>query len=294
MLGASFTLLVLVEPLFLMLIKSLRNTRYILSDNELIIDTSVLIGGSKRISMDTIESVEKTLYPFGFKLFGASFHGGSYRIPGLGRAFIAVTNLDDAILIKTTQSNYIISPKNPMDFLEVLKSKIIQVKNPTLQNKEEVAEAVGVASIIFNDLKNNRIKDVIFNWDEILNFNGETGPYLQYTYARIRSLLKKFQNTYGRVEFRDGLPWGDEGYSLILLINDFESTVVKSSEGFEPSIISRYLLEITSQFNSFYNTHRVVSDNFSLSLARALIVRGVMKVLEEGLSLLGITAVNEM
>ena len=128
MLGASFILLVLIEPLFLMLIRSLRKTGYILSDNELIIDTSVLIGGSKRIPLDNIESVEKTLYPFGFKLFGASFHGGYYSIPGLGRAFIAVTNLDDAILIKTTQSNYIISPRNPVDFLEVLKSKIIQVK----------------------------------------------------------------------------------------------------------------------------------------------------------------------
>lgn len=128
MLGASFILLILIEPLFLMLIRSIHNTRYILSDRELIIDTSVLIGGSKRIQLDAIESVEKTLYPFGFKLFGASFHGGYYSIPGLGRAFIAITNLDDATLIRTAQSSYIISPSNPEDFMEVLKDKIIKVR----------------------------------------------------------------------------------------------------------------------------------------------------------------------
>jgi hypothetical protein len=111
-----------------MLIRSIHNTRYILSDRELIIDTSVLIGGSKSIKLDTIESVEKTLYPFGFKLFGASFHGGYYSIPGLGRAFIAITNLDDATLIKTAQNNYIISPSNPEDFIEFLNDKIIQVR----------------------------------------------------------------------------------------------------------------------------------------------------------------------
>jgi hypothetical protein len=129
MLGASFILLVLVEPLFLMLIRSLRNTKYILSENELTIDTSILIGGSKKIKLHTIESAEKTLYPLGLKLFGASFHGGYYSIPGLGRAFIAVTNLKDAILIRTTHNNYIISPRNPTDFLETLKSKKINLKD---------------------------------------------------------------------------------------------------------------------------------------------------------------------
>lgn len=128
MLGASFILLVLIEPLFLMLLRSLHNTRYTLSESELLIDTSILIGGRKRIKLDSIETVEKTLYPFGFKLFGASFHGGYYSIPGLGRAFIAVTNLEDGILVRTTHSNYIISPRDPAEFIETINSRIIKVK----------------------------------------------------------------------------------------------------------------------------------------------------------------------
>ena len=125
MLGASFTFIVLLEPLFLMLIRSLRNTRYILTEHELIIDTSVIIGGNKNIPLDTVESVVKTLYPLGFKLFGASFHGGYYSIPGLGRAFIAVTNFEDAVLIRTTGICYVISPSDPVEFMEHLKTRIM-------------------------------------------------------------------------------------------------------------------------------------------------------------------------
>jgi hypothetical protein len=128
MLGGSFVLLVLIEPLFLLLLRSLHNTRYILSGDELVIDTSVLIGGGKRIRLGDIESVEKTLYPFGFKLFGASFHGSYYSIPGLGRAFIAVTNLDDGVLLRTRQGNYIISPSNPEEFMESIKTGIPEAK----------------------------------------------------------------------------------------------------------------------------------------------------------------------
>jgi hypothetical protein len=128
LLGGSFVLLVLIEPLFLLLLRSLHNTMYILCEDELVIDTSVLIGGGKKIRLGDVESVDKTLYPFGFKLFGASFHGGYYSIPGLGRAFIAVTNLDDGVLLRTRQGNYIISPSNPEEFIESIKTGILETK----------------------------------------------------------------------------------------------------------------------------------------------------------------------
>jgi len=133
MLGASFILLVLIMPLFIMVIRSINNTRYILLDEELLIDTSSIIGGSKRIPLEEIESVERTLMPLGLKLWGASFHGGHYRIPGLGRAFLAITNLNDGVLIRTQSMNYIMSPIEPDDFRDTLRFKHIQaVESPPL------------------------------------------------------------------------------------------------------------------------------------------------------------------
>ena len=124
MLGASFILLVLIMPLFIMVIRSINNTRYILLDEELLIDTSSIIGGSKRIPLKQIESVERTLIPIGWKLWGASFHGGHYRIPGLGRAFLAITNMSDGVLIRTQSMNFIISPREPEEFIDSLRSKL--------------------------------------------------------------------------------------------------------------------------------------------------------------------------
>lgn len=122
---AGSILLVLIEPILILIISSLYKTRYILTDDELVIKTTVLIGGRKRIPLNKIESVEKTLIPFGFKLFGASFHGGYYSIPGLGRAFLAITNFEDGLLIKTKNRNYIITPSNASDFQESIKSRLV-------------------------------------------------------------------------------------------------------------------------------------------------------------------------
>ena len=122
---AGSIILVLIEPIFISIISSLYKTRYILTDDELVIKTTILIGGRKRIPLNEIESVEKTLIPFGFKLFGASFHGGYYSIPGLGRAFLAITNFEDGLLLKTKKRNYIITPRNPSDFQESIKSRLV-------------------------------------------------------------------------------------------------------------------------------------------------------------------------
>ncbi len=125
MIGVSFMLLrARILPLFIMVSRSIINTKYILLDEELLIDTSSIIGGSKRIPLEEIESVERTLIPLGWKLWGASFHGGHYRIPGLGRAFLAITNMSDGVLIKTQSMNYIISPREPDDFIDSLRSGI--------------------------------------------------------------------------------------------------------------------------------------------------------------------------
>ena len=113
-----------VEVIMLSILQSLYTTKYILTEDEIVIKTTKLIGGDKRIPIKTVESVENTLIPFGIKLFGASFHGGYYQIPNLGRAFLAITNFNDGLLIKTKKRNYIITPKDPVLFKKALEAKV--------------------------------------------------------------------------------------------------------------------------------------------------------------------------
>jgi arginyl-tRNA synthetase len=174
---------------------------------------------------------------------------------------------------------------------------IIEEKNPSLGNKAEVAEAVGVGSIIFNDVKNYRIKDITFDWNEAISFTGETGVYLQYTHARMASLVKKFEHSGGEIPRDAGgvtFDQDDRVYGLMVHINDFEETVLRASREFEPSVVARYLLELAALFNSFYTTHRVISDDPATSASRILIVLCVKAVLREGLGLLGIGTPEEM
>jgi hypothetical protein len=122
--SAVSVLLIFIEIIMLLLLRSLYHTRYVLTDEELIIKTSKLIGGNKTIPLKTIKSAETTFIPFGVRLFGASFHGGYYRVPGLGSAFLAITNFHDGLLIKTENRSYIITPKNRLDFKEAIEAKM--------------------------------------------------------------------------------------------------------------------------------------------------------------------------
>lgn len=127
--GGFVTAVVLafVEALMLLLLRSLYLTRYVLTERELTIKTARLIGGNKKIPIGDIDSVEKTLIPFGVRLFGASFHGGYYQIPNLGRAFLAITNFRDGLLLKTKNGNYIITPRNPDEFKEVVERAMTSI-----------------------------------------------------------------------------------------------------------------------------------------------------------------------
>ena len=113
----------IIEVIMLLILRSLYTTKYVLTDHELTIQTTKLIGGSKKVSLDTIESVERTLIPFGFRLFGASFHGGYFKIPNLGRAFLAITNYNDGLPIKSRKGNFIITPKDPLAFKKMLEKR---------------------------------------------------------------------------------------------------------------------------------------------------------------------------
>jgi arginyl-tRNA synthetase len=194
----------------------------------------------------------------------------------------------------STRKGNIIFLEDVLDRAVGLALKTIREKNPDLDNPEEVAESVGVGSIIFNDLKNYRTRDINFDWDEIMNFNGETGVYLQYTHARSCSLLARYEKQYGVVNPKGTLVIGEEGYRIAILLNDFDEVVNRAAREYEPSIIARYLLDLASRFNTFYNHHRVITSDPDQSKTRALLVCAVRNVLNHGLGLLGVEAVKEM
>ena len=172
--------------------------------------------------------------------------------------------------------------------------KIIEQKNPDLEDKEETAKKVGVGAVIFNDLSNNRVKDEIFDWDSILNFQGETGPYIQYMYVRIKSVLEKA----GKVpDIKDvNVENLNDNYSqeILKLIYNFEDTLIAVTEKEEPSILSRYLIDLAKAYSGFYNENKIMTDDKEIQDARVYLSYATAKVLKEGTSLLGMEMPNKM
>jgi hypothetical protein len=117
----GLAVVVAVEIIIISIVVSMYRTEYTLTQRELIMRASVFIGGTKRVSLETIESAERTLIPFGIRLFGATGYGGYYYFPNIGKTFVVITNFRDGVLIKTKQGNFLITPKNPDDFIESIK-----------------------------------------------------------------------------------------------------------------------------------------------------------------------------
>ena len=162
--------------------------------------------------------------------------------------------------------------------------EIMNVKNPGLENKEEVAKAVGVGAVIFHDLSNSRIKDVNFVWDEVLNFEGNTGPYVQYTYARCAGITDKANHTIDLSKFSITNEFERD---LMRTLNDFPSKVNQARDELEPSIISRYLLEVCQSFNRFYHDCPVLKvEDETVKNTRIALVSATAAVLKNGLSLI--------
>lgn len=170
---------------------------------------------------------------------------------------------------------------------------IIEEKNPSLENKDEIAEMVGVGAIVFNNLFNSRIKDVSFSWERVLNFEGESGPYVQYTHARANSILKK-----GGSIMIDNIDYSvltdEHSLEVIKLLGEFPQKIQDAADKYEPFILSRNLVEICQAFNKFYNNNIVLTDNPAVKNARLTLVYCVKTVLACGLRLLGIKAPEQM
>ena len=172
--------------------------------------------------------------------------------------------------------------------------KVIEEKNPELENKDEVAKKVGLGAVIFNDLSNSRIKDEVFDWDTMLNFQGETGPYIQYIYVRTKSVLEKagyipeYRKEYGEILSDTA------SATVIKTIANFSNTLEQVIEKNEPSILSRYLIDLSQSFSSFYNANKIIGEDKEKQDARLYLTYVVGNILKTGSSLLGIQMPDRM
>ena len=163
---------------------------------------------------------------------------------------------------------------------------IIEEKNPNIPDKDEVAKMVGIGAVIFNDLYNQRIKDVIFDWEKLLNFDGETGPYVQYTYARAASVLRKIGDVPAIYDY--GVLSDDASMALLKEIARYPQIVADAADKLEPFVVSRYAVALAQAFNKFYHDCQINVEDENVKYTRANIVIIVKAILKDALSLLGI------
>lgn len=190
--------------------------------------------------------------------------------------------------------------KGQVVFLEDVLNKAIDKTREIMENREdtvddidEVSRIVGIGAVKFQELYNNRIKDYVFDWDEVLNFDGETGPYVQYTYARAKSVLRKA----GIDEIKPldiEKITSDEEFTLVKKLAGFEDVVVKAKEKYEPSLITRHLTDIAKSFNKFYNSSKIMVEDEKLKEERLALAYVTAIVIKTALGLLGIKTVEKM
>lgn len=172
--------------------------------------------------------------------------------------------------------------------------QIMEAKNPDLENKEKIAEIIGIGAVIFNDLYNSRVKDEIFDWDEMLNFNGETGPYLQYIYVRTNSILQKAGYVPKLQDINYAEMNNENAIEIIKLLYNFEEIVKQAAEKYEPYIIARYLIDLAQAFSSFYNNYKIMVDDKKVQETRLYLTHCVNIVLKNGADLLGMKMPEKM
>ena len=171
-------------------------------------------------------------------------------------------------------------------------TSIIEEKNPDIPDKEEVAKQVGIGAIIFNDLYNQRIKDVIFDWNKLLNFDGETGPYVQYTYARASSVLRKIGEVPDTIDYT--LLIDEASIGLLKEIERYPQVIKDAAERYEPSAIARYSIDLAHAFNKFYHECQINVEDETTKYTRTNVVKIARYIIKDALSLLGIQCPEQM
>ena len=175
--------------------------------------------------------------------------------------------------------------------------EIIKEKNVNTENIEETAAAVGIGAVVFNELSNYRIKDYVFSWEHVLNFEGETGPYVQYTHARACSILRNAgEDILARAKagFDPSYITGDSAHELETLLYELPGVILEAGEKYEPSIVTRHIVDIAQAYNRFYHDEHILVENEDEKVAKVALVMATKSAIASGLALLGMKAPEKM
>ncbi len=200
-------------------------------------------------------------------------------------------SLEDGVL--STRKGRVVFLEDVLNKAIEKTTEIINERNTDLENKAEVAKQVGIGAVIFQELFNNRIKDYTFSWEKTLSFEGETGPYVQYTYARTCSILRKAEQ-----EADDNVDYSiltdKEAFNVIKKLDGFKSSVLGAHDKYEPFFITRYIVGLAQEFNRFYHECPIIVEDNEIKKARLLLTKTVNTVLKKGMELLGMEAPERM
>ncbi len=236
-----------------------------------------VVGNEQKLHFEQLKAVIKKMgYPFADDIvhvnFGLVLQDGKKMSTRKGKIVRLVDVLNEATDLS-------------LDYIET--------KNPDLENKTEIARKIGVSAIIFNDLKNHRSGDFEFNLEEMVNFFGQTGPYLQYTSVRINSILSEDSFTFDCDVDRSWFD-SDHVFQIVKTLSSYRTVVLKSVEEYAPSVLAKYLLNLASQFNSFYTKEKVLVDDYRLRHTKMHLLWMVRTILNDGMRLLGMQVIEKM
>lgn len=225
------------------------------------------------------------------ELLGYDWAGDCVHVP------FGMVSLKDGVM--STRKGRVVFLEDVLNRAVEKTREIIEEKGVATDNIDETAAQVGIGAVMFNELSNNRIKDYVFDWDKVLNFEGETGPYVQYTHARACSLMRKAgEEMTAKAEklegFDSSLICSDSAYELAKLIYRMPEVIQEAADKYEPSVITRHIIDIAQAFNRFYQSERIVTDDEAATVSRLALVICAKTVISNGLALLGIQAPERM
>lgn len=204
-----------------------------------------------------------------------------------------LVSLNDGKL--STRKGHVVLMEDILNHAIEKTKNIIEEKNPNLENKEKIAKDVGIGAVIFNDLFNSRVKNVVFDLERMLNFQGETGPYVQYTHARACSILEKEEFNEDLLKNIDySLICDEYSFELVKTLSQYPDKIVDASNKYEPFIITRHLVNVCQAFNKFYDENNIKNSEADLKNARLALVYATKTIIANGLYLLGINAPEKM